>query len=177
MHFLATILTLLSVGSLALPSEEKMNMAVAAIGADAAQIEDRGAPQTYDLTAETVNMMASCPRWTIRQLRRNCDPHDTKCDWCFGIDEGNGQVTPCSFTVHAQHQGASRTDSQGHCCGKFTVSLGWSGFFGPGKGFVVLSVIDKGAQLIVWPGYTDRQLEHGNIVCPDQSYAPARLPA
>jgi hypothetical protein len=196
MHFITVIFTFLSFSVLALPAEEKADIASSDGIESKDDLGDKN--QTYDLNAETVDMMASCPRWIIRGLRRHCNKHDTRCDWSFGIDEGHGHVTPCSFSVHSphhkrgsddgtaeqhdvdqtgHHHGASRTDSQGHRCGKFTIASGWSGQFGPGHGFTVLSVIDKHHQLIVWPGYTDKQLEHDQVVCPDQSYAPAKLPA
>lgn len=64
----------------------------------------------------------------------------------------------------------------------FTVTSGWSNHFGPGKGFTVLAIVEKKAgkerskkeetkgSWIVWPSYTDMQLENGNVVVPDQRH-------
>ncbi|GKU14751.1 unnamed protein product [Fusarium langsethiae] len=60
-------------------------------------------------------------------------------------------------------------------CGDYTVTSGWSGQFGPGNGFTTFSVVSSKRQ-IVWPAYTDKQVQGGKVVKPDQSYTPANLP-
>lgn len=134
-----------------------------------------GSPQApLDLSAPTVDMEYDDQKWTIRCLRRTCNHHDTVCEWYFYIDTGYHDPTECHFHVEGQH--ASQTDTQGHRCGHFTVSSGWSGQFGPGEGFTVLSVVHQAQKLIAWPGYTDKQLEAGETVFPDLEFPVSRLP-
>ncbi|EJT68307.1 hypothetical protein GGTG_14116 [Gaeumannomyces tritici R3-111a-1] len=94
----------------------------------------------------------------------------------FGVDRNDGTPpTPCSF-VQAGGSKARVLESSPKQCGKYTVSSGWSGQFGPGHGFTTLSVIDKAQKLIVWPAYTDAQLAGMQTVKPDQSYPQHTLP-
>jgi hypothetical protein len=71
---------------------------------------------------------------------------------------------------------ASQTDSSGNVCGGYTVGTGWSGQFGAGNGFTTLSVVKNAKKLIIYPSYTDKQLNTGKVVKPDQSYQPQNLP-
>ena len=96
------------------------------------------------------------------------------CNWSFKIDEHTAPATSCAFKVTGTP--ASQTDSSGHVCGGFTVSTGWSGQFGAGKGFTTLSVVDNAKKQIIYPSYTDVQLNPGTVVKPDQSYTPQNLP-
>lgn len=122
------------------------------------------------------SMMASDPQWTIENLKRVCAQDDSHCTWTFGINTHlpGAQTTACTHNVggpgasHANPSGASN-------CGDYTVTSGWSGQFGPGNGFSTLSVVDNKKRLITWPAYTDKQVEGGNVVKPDQSYAPTYL--
>ncbi|RSM12645.1 hypothetical protein CEP52_002295 [Fusarium oligoseptatum] len=120
-----------------------------------------------------VSMMAATPQWTIQNMQRTCDKNDTTCTWNFKINTGKGTPTPCKYVVKGRP--ASQTNGGPAKCGTFTITSGWSGQFGPGNGFTVLSVISSNKQ-IIWPGYTDKQVASGKVVKPDQSYAPANLP-
>ncbi|CAJ0550898.1 Ff.00g108280.m01.CDS01 [Fusarium sp. VM40] len=125
--------------------------------------------------AETVNMMASSPQWTIRDAKRYCRSDDSICNWKFGIDTGNGKPFECRYDVKGP--GASKKAAGGpSTCGDFTITSGWSGQFGADQGFTTLSVVSNSKRQIIWPAYTDKQLAGAKIVKPDQSYAPATLP-
>ena len=121
---------------------------------------------------EAVSMMAAAPQWTIKNMKRVCA--SGACTWTFGIDAKTGTVTPCNFVVKGSP--ASQTDSAGNRCGGYTVGTGWSGQFGTGNGFTTLSVVNNAKKLIIYPSYTDKQLNTGKVVKPDQSYAPQNLP-
>lgn len=126
--------------------------------------------------AAGVSMMSSGPEWTIEDMKRVCNSDDTLCTWTFGIDDGSDEVTPCTYVVKADSD-ASRADGGPSACGDFTITSGWSGQFGEDHGFTTLSVVnDETPRQIIWPAYTDKQLEGGEVVKPDQSYAPATLP-
>ncbi|KAL7622438.1 hypothetical protein AAE478_007943 [Parahypoxylon ruwenzoriense] len=124
---------------------------------------------------ETKSAMADVPQWTIESMRRVCDAADTSCTWTFNVNTHLVPATPCTFTVKAGAKPASQTDTTGNTCGRYTVSSGWSDYFGVENGFTTLSVIDYPNKLIVWPAYTDKQLAGGNVVTPDLSFAPATL--
>ncbi|PHH62102.1 hypothetical protein CDD81_7595 [Ophiocordyceps australis] len=128
--------------------------------------------------AGQVSMMAAGQEWTIEQLQRKCDNKDSVCDWTFSVNthEPNVKPTACKLTVKgAGSTVASRSNGGPVNCGPYTVTSGWSGHFGDGQGFTVLSVVDNKKHLIVWPGYTDKQVEGGEVVTPDQSYTPTSL--
>ena len=120
------------------------------------------------------SMMAAVPEWTIQSMKRVCNDEDTSCDWSFGIYPGSGNATACAFTVTATD--ASEANGGPATCGDYTVTSGWSGQFGDGNGFTTLAVVDNVSRQIIYPAYTDTQLDGGNVVEPDQSYAPAALP-
>jgi len=120
------------------------------------------------------SMMAAVPQWTIQNMQRTCNSGDTECVWTFGINTHVSTVTPCTFKVTGTKASQALNAGPG-TCGAYTVTSGWSGQFGPGNGFTTLSVIDYNKKLIVWPAYTDKQLVNGQVVSPDQSYAPATL--
>ncbi|KAI5866071.1 small secreted protein [Durotheca rogersii] len=126
---------------------------------------------------EAVSAMAAVPEWTIESLQRVCDAADDACTWSFGINTHlePEPATPCSFVARRGARPASQSDTVGNACGRFTVSSGWSDYFGPDNGFTTLSVVDYAARLIVWPAYTDQQLADGRVVSPDLSFAPATL--
>ncbi|KAF4947627.1 hypothetical protein FSARC_13929 [Fusarium sarcochroum] len=123
--------------------------------------------------AEVASMMAATPQWTIKALKRVCDKPNTTCTWTFGIDAHKGAVTNCKYVVKGAK--ASQKNGGPSKCGDYTITSGWSGQFGPGQGFTVLSVANKNRQ-IIYPGYTDKQVASGKVVKPDQSYAPQALP-
>ncbi|CAI7603638.1 unnamed protein product [Penicillium crustosum] len=120
------------------------------------------------------SMMADSPQWTLQNTKRVCNPEDTSCTWTFGIYPGAGDATPCTYVVAGSP--ASRANGGPAACGGFTVTSGWSGQFGEENGFTTLSVVDNASKQIIWPAYTDKQLAGGQVVKPDQSYAPAALP-
>jgi hypothetical protein len=122
----------------------------------------------------SVSMMAAGPQWTIENMKRTCNAENTSCTWNFGIYPGTGAATPCNYVVKGNT--ASHANGGPVTCGGYTVTSGWSGQFGEGNGFTTFSVVDNKARQIIWPAYTDKQVEGGNVVKPDQSYAPAALP-
>lgn len=136
-----------------------------------------------------VSMMASTsPEWTMEDVKRACNDADTSCTWTFGIDDGSAPpnatttttttTTSCTYIVKAANGvPASRADGGPSQCGEYTITSGWSGQFGDENGFTTLSVVnDDTPRQIIWPAYTDKQLEGGKVVKPDQSYKPATLP-
>lgn len=120
------------------------------------------------------SQMAAAPEWTIAGLKRACNGDDSSCTWSFKVDTHLAPATDCSFTVKGKP--ASHTNTANQKCGPYVVGTGWDGSFGAGQGFTVLSVADHAKKLIVWPGYTDKEVEGGKVVSPDKSYAPAKLP-
>ncbi|KAK3343582.1 hypothetical protein B0T25DRAFT_521705 [Lasiosphaeria hispida] len=158
-------------------------------------------PQAPTLGLDDATVFASqdAEQWTIEHLKRSCDGTDTTCTWSFTINTHREELapTPCEFIVvgglvdgghhapaPAQGQGkhkrdeellitpASHQDVRNAWCGPYRIATGWSGQFGPENGFTTISVIDEGNRLVLFPAYTDKQLEGGHVVEPDQSYAP-----
>ncbi|KAF3071387.1 hypothetical protein CFAM422_006253 [Trichoderma lentiforme] len=121
------------------------------------------------------SMMAVVPEWTITNLKRVCNAGDTSCTWTFGVDTHVATATPCTYTVKATAK-ASQASGGPVTCGTFTITSSWSGQFGPNNGFTTFAVTDFSKKLIVWPAYTDVQVQAGKVVSPNQSYAPAILP-
>lgn len=123
-----------------------------------------------------VKSMAAQQTWTIQNMKRVCNKPDDKCDWSFTVAAPAGK-TNCAFSVKkAGSTPASRSPGNGAKCGAYTVTSGWDGSFGEGKGFTTLSVVDYGKKQIAWPAYTDVQLKGGKVVKPDQSYPVQALP-
>ncbi|KAJ5624447.1 hypothetical protein N7510_000756 [Penicillium lagena] len=126
--------------------------------------------------ATSVSMMAAGPEWTIENLKRVCNAKDTSCTWTFSIEVGSAAAaaTACTYVV----KGTDASDANGGPvnCGDYTITSGWSGQFGPGNGFTTFSVVDNVKRQIIWPAYTDVQVQGGKVVKPNQSYAPAALP-
>lgn len=106
-------------------------------------------------------------------MKRVCNDADTSCTWTFGIDNG-AKHQPCKYIVKGDP--ASEANGGPTTCGAYTVTSGWSGQFGEKNGFTTLSVVDSESRQIVWPAYTDKQLDGGDVVDPDQSYTPSVLP-
>ncbi|UKZ67879.1 uncharacterized protein TrAtP1_009039 [Trichoderma atroviride] len=121
------------------------------------------------------SMMANAPQWTIENLKRTCDTANTSCTWTFAVDTHLAAATSCTYVVKAAKD-ASQATGGPVTCGSYTVTSSWSGQFGPGNGFTTLAVVDNSKKLIVWPAYTDVQVQSGKVVSPNQSYAPASLP-
>lgn len=125
------------------------------------------------------SMAADVPEWTIESMTRNCTVSDAVCHWWFRVNTNDGTPpTNCSYDVPSRDGApASESPETGASCGTFTVTSGWSGYFGPGNGFTTLSVINSTTpHLIAWPAYTDKQLAGGAVVQPDQSYPVQTLP-
>lgn len=120
------------------------------------------------------SMMAASPQWTIRDLKRVCNKDDTSCTWNFGIQVGTAATKSCTYVVKGKT--ASERNGGPSNCGDYTITSGWSGQFGPDAGFTTLSVVNNESRQIVWPAYTDKQIDGGKVVKPDQAYAPAALP-
>lgn len=110
------------------------------------------------------------PTWTIEGFRRQCATDGGPCSYSFAVNTNDGSAaTPCSYSVSGSLEDPpARKTYQGLVCGAFTVGSIWSGQFGEDAGFQTLSVV-KG-QKIVYPAYTDVQLQSGKVVVPDQSY-------
>ncbi|RYP54258.1 hypothetical protein DL768_000832 [Monosporascus sp. mg162] len=128
--------------------------------------------------------------WTITSMSRNCTASLSECTWAFGIemplDGEAGTVTDWGeHTVLAPGAGTPATrvpagGSPASSCGKdgrFTVTSGWSGVFGEGEGFTVLSVADYAARTIAFPSYRDRDVEGGAVVVPDKNCTVEVIPA
>ncbi|KAJ5585148.1 uncharacterized protein N7459_004948 [Penicillium hispanicum] len=120
------------------------------------------------------SMMAASTEWTIQSMQRVCNSDDTSCTWTFGIYPGSGNATACSFDVNTAT--ASQANGGPANCGDYTVTSGWSGQFGDENGFTTLSVVNNPLRQIIYPSYTDAQLDTGEVVVPDQSYTPTTLP-
>ena len=120
------------------------------------------------------SMMAASPQWTIRDLKRVCNKDDTSCTWNFGIQVGTAATKSCTYVVKGKT--ASEANGGPSNCGDYTITSGWSGQFGAGKGFTTLSVVNNKSKLIVYPAYTDAELAGGKIVTPNKSYSPQALP-
>ncbi|KJZ72684.1 hypothetical protein HIM_07876 [Hirsutella minnesotensis 3608] len=121
------------------------------------------------------SMMAPAPQWTIEKLQRVCDKGDQQCTWTFGINTHVDKAPATACKLEVKGPGASRAKGGPARCGDYTVTSGWSGQFGEGKGFTTLSVVDNKKRLIVWPAYNDNQVKDGKPVQPDQSYAPQTI--
>ncbi|KAJ5202094.1 uncharacterized protein N7498_006757 [Penicillium cinerascens] len=124
--------------------------------------------------AQGKSMMANGPEWTIENMKRVCNAANTECTWTFGIEVGTDAATPCTYVVKATD--ASQANGGPATCGVYTITSGWSGYFGAGNGFTTMSVVNGNTRQIVWPAYTDKQLAGGDVVKPNQAYAPAALP-
>ncbi|KAI4174436.1 MAG: hypothetical protein LQ343_002373 [Gyalolechia ehrenbergii] len=123
--------------------------------------------------ASSLSMMAAAaPQWTIKSFLRTCNAANTSCTYSYSIDTHAGAATPCTYTVTGNP--AARASYNNVQCGTFTISSNWSGQFGPDNGFQTLAVVQ--GRTIVYPAYTDKQLVNGQVVSPDQSYAPQNLP-
>ncbi|KAJ5503242.1 hypothetical protein N7463_006116 [Penicillium fimorum] len=120
------------------------------------------------------SMMAAGPQWALQDTKRVCNPEDTSCTWTFGIYPGAGDATPCTYVVEGAP--ASHANGGPATCGGYTVTSGWSDQFGAENGFTTLSIVNNESRQIIWPAYTDKQVAAGEVVKPDQCYAPAALP-
>ncbi|KAK0660279.1 hypothetical protein DIS24_g3311 [Lasiodiplodia hormozganensis] len=146
-----------------------MQFTTAVLGFLAATTSVLAAPA--DLEAKLMTAVAA--QWTVTDFTRTCNGDDTSCHVSFGVNRNDGSaVQKCAYDVTGKP--ASRTDYNSVACGVYTISSGWSGQFGEGNGFTTLAVTDR--KQIIYPAYTDKQLASGQVVKPDQSYAPQALP-
>ncbi|KAI0555862.1 surface protein 1 [Xylaria curta] len=123
-------------------------------------------------TAATLSTFAST-EWTIQSLSRTIGTGDQSVTWKFGINtnETGVAVTPCTYTVKAVAPAPATQSNGGPVkCGVFNITSGWSGQFGPGQGFTVISVVDYSKKLIVYAGYTDNMVTNNTLVNPDLSF-------
>jgi len=136
------------------------------------------APADVDARGTPVVSMTAAAVWTVEGMKRTCDKPDNHCAWSFTINNNAGSRQGCSYTVKRQNSKtpASRSPQTGAHCGVYTVTSGWSGQFGEGNGFTTLSVVNNKDRTIAWPAYTDKQLQNGKVVTPNQSYAVQNLP-
>lgn len=118
--------------------------------------------------------VANSPLWTIQDMKRVCNSADTTCTYTFYINTTGPSSTSCKYIHNGKP--ASETSGGPATCGAFSVTSGWSGQFGPNNGFTTLSVVHNAARQIIWPSYTDKQLDGGKVVKPDQAYTPTQLP-
>ncbi|KAL0255060.1 hypothetical protein SLS55_009587 [Diplodia seriata] len=146
-----------------------MQFTTALLGLLAASTTAFAAPA--DLEAKLMTAVAS--KWTVTDFTRSCNGGDTSCHVSFGVNRNDGSaVQKCSYDVTGAP--ASKASYNSVACGAYTISSGWSGQFGADAGFSTLAVTD--AKQIIYPAYTDKQLVNGQVVKPDQSYAPQALP-
>lgn len=118
--------------------------------------------------AAAKSMMAAGTTWTIENFQRTCNSGDTSCHISFSVNINDGSAaTACSYDVNGSP--ASDAAYNSLRCGPYTV-----GSSHDPNGFTVLSVHND--NLIVYPGYTDAELDGGNVVKPDKSYTPSAFP-
>ena len=133
--------------------------------------------------------------WKIEGLARPCSADAAECVWRFAVFRAagaGGSRTACEHALRALPDGtpASRIRGSGAtlCVGQdddhggpynYTVTSGWSDQFGddPDKAFTTLSVIDYDSGLLVYPSYTDAQVQDGKPVEPDRSYPVHLIPS
>lgn len=119
---------------------------------------------------------AAAAEWTFQGVTRTTNYGDTIANWTFTI-LGSGPAVPCTHLVNATASSpASQSNGGPTTCGAFTILSGWSGQFGPGKGFTTISVVDYPKKLIAYPAYTDNEVGNGTAVSPDRSYPVQSLP-
>ncbi|KAI5362968.1 hypothetical protein Slin14017_G066490 [Septoria linicola] len=114
--------------------------------------------------------------WTLQDFSRQCATDGGPCAYSYSINVNDGSpATVCQYTITGSIEDPpARKTYQDIYCGDFRIGSTWSGQLGEGQGFQTLSVV-RGAQ-IVYPAYTDAQLEAGAVVKPDQSYQTQALP-
>jgi hypothetical protein len=113
------------------------------------------------------------PDWIFKSFTRACNDDDTFCIVTFRIDTQVEPETPCSYNVSGPQ--ASKKPTNEVSCGSYLMSSSWSNQFGSYHGFTTWAVIDWNKQLIVWPSYSDQELENGIAVTPDKCFAPQNV--
>ncbi|KHN95190.1 uncharacterized protein MAM_06901 [Metarhizium album ARSEF 1941] len=134
--------------------------------------------------ASTVKSMAAADKpLTIESVRRVCNKPDTECKWTFKINtdvdcqEACKTRTPVYFVVRASGgKPATQSNGAAQTFGNYTITSGWSGQFGPGKGFTTFAVVDNKRRLIAYPAYTDEEVDEAKLVKPDRAFPLQQLP-
>lgn len=142
------------------------------LGLIAAATDALAAP-ALSARAQAVSAMAQAPEWIIRDFTRSCNNRGTSCKVSFSIDTQTADPTECGFFISGAL--AIQSPTSGITCGPYTISSSWSGQFGPDNGFTTYSVIDWANHLIIWPAYSDSEVQNGVALTPDKSYAPQTL--
>ncbi|KAI1179874.1 surface protein 1 [Nemania sp. FL0916] len=141
-------------------------------------------PTLLTLFLTSASARALLPRadaqWTLNALSRACDAADTSCTWKFGINTNTAGVnaTACTLVVKGTTAVPKASEANGgpSQCGAFQITSGWSGQFGPGEGFTVISVVETATQKIIYGGYKDTQVQDGKVVDPDLSFTVQQVP-
>ncbi|CAI6088517.1 unnamed protein product [Clonostachys chloroleuca] len=118
--------------------------------------------------------------WTIESMQRVCNDNDTSCTWTFRVNTHAEGIKPTSveyIVKSTNNTTASRSIGGPSKFGIFTVTSTWRDYFGLEGAWTTLSVIDYGRRLLVYPAYTDKQVEDGDVVKPDQVYVPENVPS
>jgi hypothetical protein len=121
-----------------------------------------------------VSMMAADPEWIIQSLKRTCNTANTECTWSFSVNTQIAAATNCNYVVKGANASKNKAAPPA-ACGPYTVSSGWSDQFGPGNEFTTISIANHAKKLIVWGGYTDKEVAGGKVVSPNKKYAPAKF--
>jgi hypothetical protein len=132
-------------------------LATAAV-TSASPIEDR-----------TIFLQSDCgSTWTVVNMKRLCST--SSCHFTYSINKNDGsKVTPCDYNIAGiSPTPASQTNYQNLVCGSFTIGSIWNS-----QGFTVLSMV-SGNQ-IIYPGYTDDELNTNKAVKPNKSYTPQQV--
>ena len=144
-----------------------MHFTTAFVGLLAAASSALAAP----VEAEAVSARAAPPAWIIQSFKRSCNSADTECSVSFSVNTQLSAPTSCSYGVKGAQ--ASRKSVDNVSCGPYTISSGWNGSFGEGRGFTTWAVVDHGKRLVTWPSYADTELVNGVVVTPNKSYVPS----
>ncbi|CAH0003457.1 unnamed protein product [Clonostachys byssicola] len=118
--------------------------------------------------------------WTIESMKRVCNDNDTSCTWTFRINTHAEGIKPTAveyIVESANNTTASRSIGGPSKFGIFTVTSTWRDYFGLEGAWTTLSVIDYGRKVLVYPAYTDKQVQGGEVVKPDQVYVPENVPS
>ncbi|OAA41063.1 hypothetical protein NOR_05645 [Metarhizium rileyi] len=122
-------------------------------------------------------MTTGVPEWTIESAQRKCNKENTQCNWTFKINPKIYSKTPVNFVVKKSGSSpASQSNGGAQRFGDYTITSGWSGQFGEGRGFTTFAVVDNKNRRITYPSYSDAEVANGKVVSPDKSYAPQNLP-
>lgn len=134
---------------------------------------------TAALAAPARFMSQAAEEWTIESLSRTCTDELDQCVWTFTVNTYAEDVEPTEvrYVINGTDDTpATRAIGGPSEYGVFTVTSNWSDYFGEDEAWTTLSVIDYERGVLVYPAYTDVQVEEGEVVEPDQTYVPEALP-